>query len=592
MSIQQLLEGQYKLIQSIGNGGSSHTFIARSISNPSLPQCVIRHFKPANTQPEFIDKVRLFFEKQVGILDKLGKHDQVPQLISGFEKENQFFVVQEFIEGQSLADEIKAVLPHHHTHFDSDGHKLEKGNTSTDNVDNLQKDKCLSETEVIKILLDVLNVLDFLHSEGVIHYDIQPNNLIRRKKDQKIMLINLGALQEMQDANAQLKLNEKGEPYFPVTIGTPGYTPSEQCAGRPTHSSDIYALGMVAIKALTGYNPVDFSSDPETGELVWREKAQVSNRLVQIVTRMIRYHYTQRYQSAKEVTQELIELSKQIERENKAIAAKMLSSKYSLNSDNKLQSQRYRASSSKTSSIVLFGVLMTVFVAISVFIMPIILRGKIANKIDQSKTISQNPNIPTEPLVQATTASNSPQQQPASPNSESLGETVNKVLNLEPNQETVLANKIQANGTHTYTFQARNGQVINANVKGNNVSMSLLNAKGVAMLGAENVPLANIIIPEDGAYIIQLKGTSNGEAVNYQLNVGLKDFSVPKAVIASPLAPKSPTNLTASASPVTTTSNPPISTTLVSPVPTVSNSPVSAPPEPQPPQIEIKVRKK
>lgn len=610
MSVQQLLEGQYKLIQSIGNGGAGHTFIAKDINNPSLPQCVVRHFKPASTKPEFIDGVRQFFGKQVEKLERLGKHDQIPQLLSSFEKDNQFFIVQEFIEGQSLNDEIKATLPQHQSqhqhHLTADGHKLEEGNAKPENVDNLQRDKCFSETEVIKILLDVLNILEFVHAEGVIHYDIQPSNLIRRKKDQKIMLINLGALQEMQDNSAQLKVDEKGEPYFTITIGTPGYTPSEQCAGRPTYSSDIYALGMVAIKALTGYDPIDLSNNPETGELIWKDKAQVSSGLVKVLTRMVRYHYTQRYQSAREVIHDLGEATKEIEREKKAVATRMLSSKYPLDhlGDDNFPSRRNNSTVVKSNAIVMFSVLITVVAAISAFILPIVLRGKIADRMNLSEPVVQNSN--TARTVSATVPSpESGKQSLPNPTAQSSGEAINKFLNLEPNQETVVSNKIQANGTHTYTFQARNGQLINTIVKGNNVSMSILDAKGTALIGATNVPSANITLPDDGAYIIELKGVGNGKAANYQLNVSLKDLSLPKVPTTSPSAPISPTNLASSPVPTTTassslpTTSPSVpaspTTAISSPVPTPTASspvPTASPSEPQAPPIEIKVRNK
>ncbi len=586
MSVQQLLEGQYKLIQSIGNGGTGHTFIARDINNPSLPQCVVRHFKPSSNKPEFIEKVRYFFGKQVEKLKRLGTHDQIPQLISSFEKENQFFVVQEFIEGQSLGEEIKAVSSKHQSQNQLvlDDQDLGESNPSSQNIDNLQRDKCFSEIEVIKILMDVLNVLEFIHSEGVLHYDIQPDNLIRRKKDKKIMLINLGALQEMQDPSSQLKLDEKGEPYFTVTIGTPGYTSSEQCAGRPTASSDIYALGMVAIKALTGYNPIDLIIDPETGELIWRDKAQVSNGLANVLTRMVRYHYTQRYQSAKEVIQELVKVTKEIERENKAITARMLSTKYQLDPmTDDAQSRRYRSNTPtviKPNSLILFGVLITVVAAISAFILPIILRQKLANKTNPSETIVQTPN--TAPLATVPLAEPS-QQPPSSPNPESSGGNVNKVLNLAPNQETVLSNTIQANGIHTYTFQARNGQSINTTVKGNNVSMSVLDARGIPLIGADNIPSANILLPQDGAYIIQVKGVSSSEVSTYQLNVDLKDLSLPKVTTTPPSAPINSTNLVASPVPA------PSADPAPSAVPTPSATPTSS--EPEAPPIVIKVKK-
>ncbi len=153
---------------------------------------------------------------------------------------------------------------------------------------------------MIRLLKDILEVLAFVHQKGVIHRDLKPSNIMRRESDGKIVLIDFGAVKQVatQIANAQ------GQTRFTIVIGTHGYMPSEQANGHPTLSSDIYAVGVICIQALTGINPA-FPTDPRTGEIIWRNQTQVSPKLADIIDKMICYDYRQRYQSADEALQAL-----------------------------------------------------------------------------------------------------------------------------------------------------------------------------------------------------------------------------------------------------------------------------------------------
>ena len=125
---------------------------------------------------------------------------------------------------------------------------------------------------------------------------------MRRKSDKKIVLIDFGAVKEI---NVLTTANQPGTTTLTVAVGTPGYMPSEQAIGKPKLSSDIYAVGMVGIKALTGKNPGNLPTDPKTGNIIWRNQAQVSNRLANILDRMIHEYFSQRYENAKEVLEAL-----------------------------------------------------------------------------------------------------------------------------------------------------------------------------------------------------------------------------------------------------------------------------------------------
>ena len=573
----KVLDGRYKLIKQIGAGGFGHTFIARDMRRPGSPPCVVKQLKPASDDPNFIREARRLFNTEAETLEKLGNHDQIPQLLAYFEEDKQFFLVQEFVEGQSLYDELKASLP---DVSDLENASQERLLAELANIDAPARDKQLSEVEVLKILKDVLEVLEFVHSEGVIHRDIKPDNLIRRKKDQKIILIDFGAVKAMQDANTKLAADEKGESRFTVTIGTPGYMPSEQCAGRPTYNSDIYALGMVAIKAITGYGPTDLPTDLATGELVWRDKAQVSNGLAMVLTRMVRYHYTQRYQSVRDVNQGIATFATMTEVERQATTSKIVRSTILTGTANLANSQAetsYKSSSqtrrsvpasasasSNSGVLFLFGGLLAVVAVIAAFVLPSMMRN------NQSSVIVNNQPIPIKPIT--TEAS-------SNPTTVNSNAPVNQVVALEANKEfLVIPNKILGDATHTYTVQAKSGQLLSTAITGSGLLFTILNSQGVPLSNAVNVVNVDVPIPADGAYVVQLRGIGGTTEIPYQLKLGLKDIA-----IAQPTAIPTSTPLTSPLVPPTpTTGNPPMLT------PTPVATPTQAPP---PPQIEIKVRK-
>ncbi len=155
------------------------------------------------------------------------------------------------------------------------------------------------------MLIEVLGILDFVHTQGVIHRDIKPSNLIRRVGDRKLVLIDFGAIKQLRSQTAL----GKGQQRVTIAVGTPGYMPSEQIRRLPRPSSDIYALGMMGIQALTGVHPHKLLDDPQSGEVLWQHLVPVSTELAAILTKMTRYHFKDRYQMTTEVLEELQELA-------------------------------------------------------------------------------------------------------------------------------------------------------------------------------------------------------------------------------------------------------------------------------------------
>ncbi|MGL4621353.1 MAG: protein kinase domain-containing protein, partial [Chroococcidiopsis sp.] len=134
-----------------------------------------------------------------------------------------------------------------------------------------------------------------VHRCKTIHRDIKPSNIMRRHSDGKLVIIDFGAVKQVSN-----QMLTTGQTNLTVSIGTLGYAPAEQTAGRAFYSSDIYAVGMLLIKALTGFAPHELQLDPQTGAVLWLDKAEVSQELAAFIGKMVRYDYTQRYHSASE----------------------------------------------------------------------------------------------------------------------------------------------------------------------------------------------------------------------------------------------------------------------------------------------------
>ena len=269
----KLLDGRYQVDRVLGAGGFGKTYLAQDTRRPGNPICVVKQLKPANSDSSFLEIARRLFNNEAETLERLGNHDQIPRLLAYFEEDREFYLVQEYIEGHSLSQEL---LPGQHW----------------------------AESRVIELLQEVLTVLEFVHRHGVIHRDIKPDNLIRRESDNKLVLVDFGAVKQVR---TQLS-NTYGQVTNTVAIGTPGYMASEQAMGQPRPTSDIYGLGIIGIQALTGLMPQQFQDDINTGEILWEQIVPVSRGLANILTRMVRYHFKDRYQSAGEALQALQQL--------------------------------------------------------------------------------------------------------------------------------------------------------------------------------------------------------------------------------------------------------------------------------------------
>jgi WD40 repeat protein len=271
----RLLRGHYRVIRVLSDeGGFGRTYLAEDVDKLN-EWCVVKQFAPKFQEPAAIKKAVKLFQEEAQRLQQLGEHHQIPTLLAYFEQDNYLFLVQQFIDGQNLLQEIRKGLTY-------------------------------SETQVIKLLLDLLPVLKFIHDRGIIHRDIKPQNIIRRRSDGKLVLIDFGASKQLT-ATVHTKIG--------TSIGSHGYTPIEQMQeGKAYPASDLYSLGATCFYLLSGTSPSKVWMQQGYGWVKsWRQYLQgtdrgrisVSAKLGKVLDKLLTIDIGQRYQSVEQVINDL-----------------------------------------------------------------------------------------------------------------------------------------------------------------------------------------------------------------------------------------------------------------------------------------------
>jgi len=265
-----LLRGRYQAAQLLGQGGFGRTYLALD-GDRLNSECVIKQFSPQVQGTKSLEKAVQLFNQEAVRLHELGEHAQIPALLAYFEQDGYLYLVQQFIEGQSLLQEMK-------------------------------QNGAFSERQIRDVFADVLPILRFVHRHQVIHRDITPMNILRRQSDDRLMLIDFGVAKSISEET----VGEAG-----TRIGTEGYAPMEQFRGGKAYpASDLYSLGATCLHLMTDSRP-DSLYDPLNGQWFWREYLHqkkgvtVSDQLAHILDYLLKDLVNERYQSADEVMRDL-----------------------------------------------------------------------------------------------------------------------------------------------------------------------------------------------------------------------------------------------------------------------------------------------
>ncbi|MCW5316825.1 protein kinase [Nostoc sp. KVJ3] len=268
---KRLFRDRYEILQVLGKGGFGITFLAKNTLLPGNPLCVIKQLCLKVTNPQSWQRACARFEKEARTLAKLGSHSQIPMLLDYFQANGEFFLIQEYIPGLTLAREVRQTGPK-------------------------------SETSVKQFLQEFLPVLQYLQKHHVIHRDIKPQNLLRCEYDGRVVLIDFGAVKEQLVNACENSTNQAANTNF---IGTRGFAPPEQFSLRPVYASDIYALGVTCIYMLSAKSPLEFDYHPITGEICWQKELNISDSFAQILGKMVKMALDDRFKTADEVMKAL-----------------------------------------------------------------------------------------------------------------------------------------------------------------------------------------------------------------------------------------------------------------------------------------------
>ena len=262
--IGEILNKRYSIISLLGTGLYGQTYLAKDSQAKGDSRCVVKEFEPKAKDTLSLRKAKYLFAREIKILKILGKSDRIPNLIGHFRQEDKFYLVHQFIDGTDLAADL--------------------GN------------KKWSPERVAELLKEILEIVEVAHKEKVIHQDIKPSNIIRRKADGKLMLIDFGSVKKLNNQMA----NAEGKTQLTVPIGTEGYIAPEQKSIKPRLASDIYGVGMIGIYALTGVEPKNIPLDHETETVQWHNLISTDETLTKVLDHMVSPDFKQRYTSASE----------------------------------------------------------------------------------------------------------------------------------------------------------------------------------------------------------------------------------------------------------------------------------------------------
>ncbi len=261
-----ILHLHYQIVKVLGLGRSGITYLAQDIDTIDLPLYVIKEIQSTNHSESNSALIRAMFGATGSIAYRVGQHPQIPSIVAKFEEDGHRYLVREYIEGELLSQEL---IP----------------------------GTIWSHTQVFDFLMDLIGILCFVHSFNYIHQDINPHNIIRSDHDGRFNLIGFSAVKDLGNTDLKASAN------YQINCNNSSYIPYEQEHNSPQFNSDIYAVGVIAIQALTGNFPLN--RDADSYEFQWQDNLKVDPRLLKIIDRMVRPDYRNRYQSGFEVLADL-----------------------------------------------------------------------------------------------------------------------------------------------------------------------------------------------------------------------------------------------------------------------------------------------
>jgi serine/threonine-protein kinase len=255
-----LINNRYRPLSLLGSGGSSKTYLAEDTHLPSNRRCVVKQLRPPTDDSSNYPILKERFQREAVILEMLGKSsEQIPKLQAYFTEGQEFYLVQDWIDGESIGQRVRSNGP-------------------------------FSESEVVSFLHQILPVLEYIHSKGIVHRDIKPENIMLRKPDDLPVLIDFGAVKEVVADQSTT-----------IIIGSPGFMPIEQATGKPVFASDLYSLGFTAAFMLSGKRPRELNAGDNESFLSQEPFKTLDPVLLYVIGKSIRMLPSDRFQTANQM---------------------------------------------------------------------------------------------------------------------------------------------------------------------------------------------------------------------------------------------------------------------------------------------------
>lgn len=496
-----VLQNRYCLIKVLGQGGMARTYLAKDQGRFN-ELCALKELIPAQTENYFLEKSRQLFQREATILYQI-QHPQVPQFRATFEQDLRLFLVQDYVEGKTyrtLLNERKVA-----------------GTTFT-------------QAEVLHLLQQLLPVLAHLHSRGIIHRDITPDNIILRESDAKPVLIDFGVVKELatrlQSVNTTI-----------TTVGKWGYAPSEQMqTGKAYPSSDLYALAVTAVVLLTGREPQELLDNTQLS-WNWQSWATVSPEVGRMLNQMLSYQPGDRYQSVVEVARVLQPLNhknhplagsrresppspqsrQQIAPESRQLQTATVGRRSDLTQSSTNKTQRLEAVSARPSRewatpwmFLFMGTIVALFSGVGSWMLVSSILAKQQRPVPLTfpSPIISGRSTPTP------TTSDIPSAEPSN---------YKQHLNLVAGVATSVENTVKTNEPINYTFNGKKGQQLTATFAGEGILLTVLGPNQELIDDAERVRRYQGTLPFTGNYTVRLSPVWGASQSKYKLNLLLEN---------------------------------------------------------------------
>ncbi|MBY5308702.1 serine/threonine protein kinase (plasmid) [Aphanizomenon flos-aquae CCAP 1446/1C] len=508
ITVSTVLQNRYHIIHVLGQGGFGRTYLAED-QRRFNELCAIKELTIAVKGASSEKKAKELFEREAATLYQI-EHPQIPKFREKFEQDQRLFLVQDYVAGKTY----HTLLAEHQAVGQS-----------------------FSETEVLELMNSLLPVLEYIHSCGIIHRDISPDNLILRESDNKPVLIDFGVVKEL--ATRLYAPNQKQV----TTVGKMGYSPSEQIqSGRAYPNSDLYALAVTAIVLLTLKEPTDLFDETKVS-WNWQQWVTINPRFAEVLQRMLSYVPSDRFQSAAQVQLALQSLDQpHVPQTNISYVQTLaVGNRPQPPSPQKPRPVIYaqQTSPKQTSSILdkplAIGAIGSAVVILAGFGSWAIVKSFRNQSQQPSEGTSVPQNFPS-PVIPDTTFTLSPTPTPT--NTQSV--VYQKRLKLGRLNTATVEDTLKVNDIIQYSFAAQAGQKLTVSVdQGSGILLTVLTPNGQPIDG-QSQPVASYegILLDSGKYIIQLSLSEGVAESYYSLSVALSTLTTP---VETPTPTETPT---------------------------------------------------